>query len=630
MLPIPTITAVGLAFATSVQAGHTYSVAEKYASSDFMDESKWTWRTAASFPPNGDPTDGYVNYVDLATAKDDLNIVGEEDGQFFMKVDTSQEKNTAPVSSVRIESVANWRHFLIVGKFAKFPKPSCSVWPAFWTNGIGEWPKAGEMNMYEAWNLDFFNRPALHTGRADEVGSLILNQEDMNGTLVREDCDNVTDGKYIGCVVQDDDVTYGSEEGGVYAVQFESDKIRMWRWKNGQAPVDLDDEHPDPDTWGTPVLATPSDQDLDNIFQKQQIILNIDICGGAPDATWAAPSYGEDACSTATGVDECAAYVAGAEGSIFDGAEFKVHGMTVWTSDGNDSGDDLTTSETPEESTSTTATPVPTSDEPETTKTPEPTTIEEPEETATAEPTAGEPSETTPSAETTTCDDDEPAPTTTASPVETSPDVCEGSTTSAKKTIYTTKTSTISSCEPTVTDCPAASETRSDTGGQGDESLCTSTLYMTSVEVVTSCEQVATACNIGDTTTKTYVSTTVFPTEMASEFPEEGTTADTDTESLTTTVEVTSEPATPTPTETEDGGVGGDEEQVTTVPSYDDSTAIMTAPSTTLTQMSSTISPGCLSGADCPTASPDPVLVSGAGKVVVAGWMMLSVGVLFL
>lgn len=622
----------------------------------------------------------------------------------------SMDANSAPYTtagpqSVRIESTKRWRHGLVVGKFGHFPAPSCGVWPAFWTLGDGSevglgWPQAGEINIYESWNTEPFNRPALHIGNKAQFGELFLDENEYS--ILRNDCDNEEDNNNTGCVVKDEGDPYGSAEGGVYALQFEEDKIAIWRWTHADAPVDLNTEHPDPSTWGKPSFSTPANADnLANQFQQQQIILNLDLCGGAPEATWN-DGYGVGpSCKESTGFDTCVEYIQSltAGDTSLSEAFFKLHGISVWTLQ----EEEVASSSTTEPEPSTTEPPVATDSEViETASTEEATTIIDETESTTvieSESTTVVESESTTAVESeaaTVIDGTASNTNDTAVPTETEDcdeeddmengedgqggegeeeeEDCdeddEGSEAgegqgegeseedASVSTIYTTRIATITSCAPTVTDCPAGTVT-TEVVPVTTATMTTSTFYVTEIETVTSCPPIVTDCPVGVVTTKITISTTICPIEES----EDSTLTSTGTTTATSYVtKITGEPDSETDIEqptypetgievTETSPISGEtgiseipattKIAETTVVPETTAVPVTTAPTVSSiffnstaaasTTLSSTVSGGCLGGGnDCglPATTDSPVFVGAAGRISsVTGWVVaMAVG----
>lgn len=90
-----------------------------------------------------------------------------------------------------------------------------------WTLGVGEWPKAGEIDMYEGWNLNVFNKPAIHAGSATEFGNCTISQADQKATVISNNCDNtfadnVRQFLNQGCQSEETQTSiWGSSEGGI-------------------------------------------------------------------------------------------------------------------------------------------------------------------------------------------------------------------------------------------------------------------------------------------------------------------------------------------------------------------------------------------------------------------------------
>lgn len=90
-----------------------------------------------------------------------------------------------------------------------------------WTLGVGQWPNAGEIDMYEGWNLNVFNNPAMHVGPEAEFGSCTVHETDQTASVTTSNCDNAyTDGESQwpgqGCQSEESrNGIWGSEEGGI-------------------------------------------------------------------------------------------------------------------------------------------------------------------------------------------------------------------------------------------------------------------------------------------------------------------------------------------------------------------------------------------------------------------------------
>ena len=96
---------------------------------------------------SGDPTFGYVHYVDQAVANQHGMIHTTASGSAVWGVDTTQYLDpTANLGrlSIRLTSMQSWTHGLFVLDLVHMPANQCGVWPAFWTLGSGTWPENGK------------------------------------------------------------------------------------------------------------------------------------------------------------------------------------------------------------------------------------------------------------------------------------------------------------------------------------------------------------------------------------------------------------------------------------------------------------------------------------------------------
>jgi hypothetical protein len=177
---------------------------------------------------DSDPTNGFVNYKDLESAKSSKLIEITKSKTCKLGVDTT--KKLAPGakgrSSVRLESKKSWDKGLFIVDIVHMPEPACGLWPAMWTVGKnkGNWPNDGEIDIIEYVNhLD--NSMALHTGG----GECKLDHTEQGGGLGGDGvCDNSYERmpfqyKNQGCSVSiPDGDCFGSRfnqnKGGVYAM----------------------------------------------------------------------------------------------------------------------------------------------------------------------------------------------------------------------------------------------------------------------------------------------------------------------------------------------------------------------------------------------------------------------------
>lgn len=99
-------------------------------------------------------------------------------------------------------------------------------------------------------------------------------------------CDVGTDN--IGCGYDsptNDTAAYGdgfnAAKGGVYAMEWDSDFIKVWHFTRGQIPRDISNKKPNPATWGAPeAVFGGSSCKVDDFFKDMNLVINIVSFGG--------------------------------------------------------------------------------------------------------------------------------------------------------------------------------------------------------------------------------------------------------------------------------------------------------------------------------------------------------------
>ncbi|OCF33123.1 hypothetical protein I316_05168 [Kwoniella heveanensis BCC8398] len=231
-----------------------------------------------------DPTHGLVNYIDGPSAFERGNAFWTGDGKPGIQADHwSNLPVGTPRDSVRITTKSLFSGGLIIVDLALAPW-SCGVWPAIWTLGYeGEWPTTGEIDILEGIQA-MTNNHTLPGCEINQTAGL------YTGTIGHTVCDSTTGGS--GCtIVSPSAASFGepfnSAGGGVFAMLWSGDGIRMWDWTRASIPSDIASGHPRPESWGVPAAAwDASTCDPKQFFQAQVIVVNIDLCGD-----WAGDLY---------------------------------------------------------------------------------------------------------------------------------------------------------------------------------------------------------------------------------------------------------------------------------------------------------------------------------------------------
>ncbi|EFQ32049.1 mixed-linked glucanase [Colletotrichum graminicola] len=299
---ISTLSSV-LLLTSSAAATKSYQVVDSYDSTNFLDKFGFFTSDHSTGNYNDvDPTGGYVSYKSATEAQNMglMKMVGQD---LYLGMDSKSviDPNGIGRSSVRIETKTKYKQGLFVASFSHLPKPVCGAWPAFWTVG-NPWPSGGEIDIYETWNEDNVNKVVLHTD--EKIGECRIDGKNMSGTVSKPNCANFAAGQSDneGCAGLDAAAPFGSPEGGVYAMEWTDDAVRVWGFTHADVPADLSK----PETFGNPSFTT-STCAADKLFGEASLIINLDLCGvSGNEGIWDAPG----GCAAKTGGATCKEWVA--------------------------------------------------------------------------------------------------------------------------------------------------------------------------------------------------------------------------------------------------------------------------------------------------------------------------------
>jgi hypothetical protein len=209
---------------------------------------------------------------------------------------------------VRLESKRQYNRGLFVFDVKHAPT-GCATWPALWLVDPYSWPAHGEIDVMEAINPSTQNPGNQVTLHTDASCGMDV-RRNMTGAVASvfgsgdqaTDCD-VTGGKNnnAGCGVSGGPATYGeafnAAGGGLMAVEWRAEGIRVWQFGRSGAPADLTAGRPDPSVWPPPLADFPNTNcDIGGHFKNASIVANIDLCGDAmPENVWGASGCGYNA-----------------------------------------------------------------------------------------------------------------------------------------------------------------------------------------------------------------------------------------------------------------------------------------------------------------------------------------------
>ncbi|RYO97608.1 hypothetical protein DL764_007282 [Monosporascus ibericus] len=573
-------------------ADKVYKVSEVYDSTNFFDKF--------DFISTRDPTGGYVQYQSRAEAEK-LGLVAYDGAEMYIGVDHSPESVLDTVKdpgrkSVRLESKTAYNKGLVIAEFSYLPKPTCGSWPAFWFFGE-PWPTKGEIDLYENWNDLPFNRHTSHVDAPEVIGECILLQDEMEAVIDSPNCYDFAEGQanFQGCSASQFTTTFGSSNGGVYAMEWTSEHLKIWDWERAFAPR-----------------------------MDMKMVLNLNLCGvAAQEHQWGA------ACKQSTTYDTCAGYVADKPqdfaDTFFKVKDIKFYELVEEQNPVPSTSSAATSASTSSTSTVSTASPtvsastsstVPASSTSSVLVVPSssPTSSTGSQVTTSSQGTAVSSIQTYPTNEQST--DSSSSPSTQTSATTYPPVTTEPPTESTTSTIYSTSVYTITSCAPDVPDCPGRGQVVTEvisvgvtvcpvtkttsqagptttaqepkptmdgqpkptTGPELPEDYTTSTISETKTYTITECPPSVPDCPVGSVTTEISVTTTVCPVGEKPTAPAENPSTE------PTGVPTTPAPGKEIPTEAPSLTKSGPEEEGTTTLD-----ATTTSTSTAIVQVTKTI-----------------------------------------
>lgn len=346
-LLIALVATLASAASNTTSSGSSYRKVEEYSGSSFFEGFTWFNET--------DPTNGFVEYVQIDTsATNNLTafVLREEmvDVNSYVGVDFQQKiasNFSAGMNSVRLLSKATFDVGLLAVIDVLHAPTGPGVWPAVWLIGNVSntlWPNAGEIDIMEWVNDDSENHVTLHT-----APGCVVNQDQgaasgYLGTLASSDC-NAQSG-HEGCsITAPRTITssghrlatagapFNAQGGGVYVMEWTETGITAWLFPRDQIPQDLNSESPNPSQWIAKPMARFSGTGCDyaSMFQQQQLVINIDLCGDWAGNVW------NMSMAQKTGIASCEAYVA-AHSESFQDAFFEFASIKMFSSNPNPPG----------------------------------------------------------------------------------------------------------------------------------------------------------------------------------------------------------------------------------------------------------------------------------------------------
>ncbi|KAI0871452.1 glycoside hydrolase family 16 protein [Hypoxylon argillaceum] len=267
-----------LSLAVAVR-GQTYSTNQStYTIQDSFDASNFF--ESFDFFNGPDPTSGFVQYVDAATANS-TGLAGYANNGIYLGVDYQTANPNAGRASVRLSSKNAYTHGLIIADIAHQPAAVCGSWPAFWTFGPS-WPHSGEIDIIEGVNQQTNSTITLHT-----APGCSFSQDSFSSA----DCGSPGDGTQ-GCGASTQDTQsfgagFNEIGGGVYALQWTSSAIKIFFFPRTSVPADIEAGSPNPSNWGKPTASFSGGScNIDANFMNHNIVFDTTFCGQWAGKVW--------------------------------------------------------------------------------------------------------------------------------------------------------------------------------------------------------------------------------------------------------------------------------------------------------------------------------------------------------
>jgi hypothetical protein len=162
----------------------------------------------------------------------------------------------------------------------------------------------GKKDIIEGVNMQTSNVMTLYT-----TGTCTINGTGQTGSLATTNCSTAE-----GCSVEGSTDSYGTEfnslNGGVYAMLWTDEAIRLWFFPRSSIPESITNGDPDPGSFGVPLanFEPTSPCNLQQEIKNHKIVFDTTFCGD-----WATDSFTDSNCpmsDPSSAIRSCAVYVA--------------------------------------------------------------------------------------------------------------------------------------------------------------------------------------------------------------------------------------------------------------------------------------------------------------------------------
>ncbi|GME25382.1 endo-beta-glucanase [Neofusicoccum parvum] len=297
----------------SKAAAQTYTLVDDYSAQNWFDKF--------NFFTDGDPTNGFVQYVNETVAASN-GLIGTNSNRIYMGVDhTNTYKVGGPGRpSVRLQSKKLYNHGLFILDLNHMPV-GCGAWPAWWTLGESEeWPRGGEIDIIEGVNTNLNNTNKIYTSSGCSITG-------MGQTAIADSFDCANGCGSASTRTDSYGAGFNNGKGGVYAMEWTSQWIRIWFFPRSNIPSSIGTGSPDISEFGMPTANFQGGCDIDQHFKDHTIIFDITFCGD-----WAGNTFGKyPGCpmTSNNAWESCNNFVAGSPKSFTD-AYWDINSMRVF------------------------------------------------------------------------------------------------------------------------------------------------------------------------------------------------------------------------------------------------------------------------------------------------------------
>jgi hypothetical protein len=188
-------------------------------------------------------------------------------------------RGTIGRGSVRIESKKRYNRGLFIVDLKHMPGGICGTWSSFWSLGEGSRFANGEMDIINGVNIANFNQPSLHTDTQCKTDGL-----SQTGTQSLYDCAVDSRSGVAGCTANAATANsfgtgFNANGGGVYAMEWTSDAIKIWFFPRGIIPASIVADKPETSEFGTPMVNFQGDCNINSRFKDHRFVFATNFCG---------------------------------------------------------------------------------------------------------------------------------------------------------------------------------------------------------------------------------------------------------------------------------------------------------------------------------------------------------------